>query len=331
MENDMMIILVTDSLRIERAFSQDCNDSEGYAPELVRKMIEALHELSDNVIHYDSLKRFIDNLHIYNDKNVVVIPAYFGVASSSSKSLVPAICESYHIKYVGSDAYTQAICNDKYLSKLYAAKMGVCSGDAVLVRTESDASSRRIEDLSYPVVVKPNHGGGSNGIVTESVCRNPEDARFQALSLLESQNIPIIVEEYLPGYEIQVTFSNMPDGSVLSDQTLICLNGKQYFTESIFDLEAKKRKPDKYALKETDMIPETEMAILRKLFQSFSRADMMRIDCRVDTSGAPMLIELSPDCSLAPKSGLYSMFRRARYSYSQMFEALIGTSLLNYS
>lgn len=40
---------------------------------------------------------------------------YYDPADYNSKGIVPSLCETYGINYVGADAYAQLLCNDKTL------------------------------------------------------------------------------------------------------------------------------------------------------------------------------------------------------------------------
>ena len=64
------------------------------------------------------LKNLKKNITKHRDD--IVIPMYYGAADPKSKGIVPAICDNNNIHYIGGDMYTQILCNDKSLSKLYA-------------------------------------------------------------------------------------------------------------------------------------------------------------------------------------------------------------------
>ena len=51
--------------------------------------------------HYNTLKEFIDNVRQH--KHDLVFTIYGGRRSGKRMALVPAICESYGIKFVGAD------------------------------------------------------------------------------------------------------------------------------------------------------------------------------------------------------------------------------------
>src|SRR3982751_5060119 len=92
----------------------------------------------------------------------------------------PAMFEELGIPYTGSDAYTNAITLDKWLTKLMVQRAGVETPRGLLVTTRNyDSVVERGAGLAFPVIVKPNHEGSSkgiyNGLLGSSVVKEPKD------------------------------------------------------------------------------------------------------------------------------------------------------------
>lgn len=66
-----------------------------------------------------------------------------------------------------------------------------------------------------------------------------------------------------------------------------------------------------------------------KLFQSFDKAEFMRIDCRIDKNNKLYIMELSPDCSVASSGIFYSAMKDFGISYNEMIKILIDNSMNN--
>ena len=109
------------------------NDLEGNSKEQTLRLESSFKELGF-VYRYTSVTDF--ELHIHEHINDIVFPMYYGEASLSAKGIVPTLCEMHNIAYVGADAYTQIICNDKSLSKQYAAGFGIQSPRGCLLRSK---------------------------------------------------------------------------------------------------------------------------------------------------------------------------------------------------
>lgn len=318
------IVIVSDSLDMHRSYTICSNYSEGYPRHVVEGIKTAIESSVAPAIIVEGADAFVKSIESYQG---VVLPCFFGPASPNSKSLVPAACEAVGLPYVGADAHTHALCNDKYVSRLYARNLGLATSSAILVRNDSEIHAQRFNRLTYPVVVKPNYGGGSNGIGSECLCTNVEEAMVRSRNLLDYQRVAIVVEEYISGYELQVIFARLADGTILESQVGISIDGEEYFSNLLFGIEAKKKRKHRVDLKCVERISEADMRTMRALFSSFEKADYMRIDCRVDDKGVAKLIELSPDCSLSPASGLFAAFKERGYSYAEMFEQIIAGAL----
>src|ERR1043165_2885841 len=88
-----------------------------------------------------------------------------GQGGRMREAFYPALFDELAIPYTGSDAYTNAITLDKWLTKLVVAKAGVDPPRGPLVPAGTpDAVLERGCGLAYPVIVKPNYEGSSKGI-----------------------------------------------------------------------------------------------------------------------------------------------------------------------
>ena len=97
------------------------------------------------------------------------------------EAFYPALFEELGIPFTGSDAYTNAITLDKWLTKLLAAACRRSTPRAALLVTvrNFDQVVERGAGLAFPVIVKPNHEGSSkgiyNGLLGCSVTKEPRD------------------------------------------------------------------------------------------------------------------------------------------------------------
>ncbi len=319
------LVVVSDPKEKRREYSIERNDSEGYSQTIISDIEDALAQLADEVFVVDDIEEFARSADKLSD--AIVVPCYFGSASRTSKALVPAICEATGIPYIGADSYVHALCNDKYFSRIYGRDFGLRVSEAVLVSDPADLERSTIDRLRLPVVVKPNFGGGSNGIDAISLCGTHKEARNLARKLLAFQGVPIVVETYVPGEEVQVIFAKLPDGSTIVEQVEILIDGKRYYESELFDMSVKKRKRQPVSFEVVKSIRPDDIAIMQSVFDSFSPTGFMRVDCRVNCSGEATLLELSPDCSLGRGSGMFCAFREHGFDYAGMFEALIRAAL----
>ncbi|MFR4064191.1 MAG: ATP-grasp domain-containing protein [Dorea sp.] len=226
--------------------------------------------------------------------------------------------------YVGADSYTQMLCNDKYLSKKYISDFGIATPEGILIRNDRDITL--IQNLALPLIVKPNFGGGSNGISNNNLVYSYEEAQKLIVTLLEYQHLPVLVEEFIPGYEVEfIIFGNKKE-IFLSSEIQIEVDGISYFDHQIWGYEAKKAGLHKNKLYPANHTPSEDIPKLHALFQSFDKAEIMRVDCRINDNKL-YILELSPDCYLGPTGGVAAAFRQHGSGYSEMFQKLIDNTL----
>src|SRR6476619_6345849 len=85
-----------------------------------------------------------------------------GTSGRLREALYPALFDEMGVPFSGSDAYTNAITLDKWLTKLVGAKAGVDTPRACLVTSRSlEQVMERGSGLAFPVIVKPNYEGSS--------------------------------------------------------------------------------------------------------------------------------------------------------------------------
>lgn len=320
------ILFVTDNCDIKKNYSIKNRDSEGNKPAAKEEMIRALKKLSKKVYCTYSLEEA--NKYILQYPDTFVVTTYYGAAAADSKSLLPAICKSNNVAYLGADPYTQMICNDKYLSKTYIEQFGLNSiPGKIIYSPDSNIELSEIKELQYPLIVKPNFGGGSNGIMDCSLTTTYDETCSLVKKLHKYQNTPIIVEEYISGYEISFIIIGNKYEILFSGESMLMLDGKTNFTNEIFGLESKKMSSNRKKYQPSQFISKESQEKMFALFQSFDKCEFMRIDCRVNNSGKVYILELSPDCYVGSNGAFYESVKQGNYNFDQMIKLLIDNSL----
>ncbi len=320
------ILFVTDNCDVQKEYSLKNRDSEGNKPAAKDEMIKALEKLSKEVYCTYSLEEA--NKYILQYPDTFVVTTYYGIASADSKSLLPAICKTNHIPYLGADPYTQMICNDKYLSKKYMNQFGLnYIPGKIIYFPDNDLELSEIQELDYPLIIKPNFGGGSNGIMNCSVTSNYDESCSLVKQLYKYQNTPILVEKYISGYEVSFIIIGNKEKILFSGESMLVLDGKSYFTTEIFGLESKKISPKRKKYQPSQFINKETQKKMFQLFQSFEKCEFMRIDCRIDNLGQVYVLELSPDCYIGSHGAFYETVKQGNYSFDDMIKLLVKNSL----
>lgn len=322
------ILFVTDNCDTHKEYSIKNRDSEGNKPAAKEEMISALKKVSNEVYCTYSLKEA--NQYILSFPDTFVVTTFYGEAAADSKSLLPAICKTNNISYLGADPYTQMICNDKYLSKKYIEQFGLNSIPGIIIYCpNSQQELSEINNLHFPLIVKPNFGGGSNGIMNCSLTSNYNTTCDMVKKLYEYQKMPILIEEYISGHEVSFIIIGNRKEILFSGESMLILDGKSNFTNEIFGLESKKISPNRKKYVPSQFIDEITQKKMFSLFHSFDKCEFMRIDCRIDNSGKIYILELSPDCYIGTNGAFYETVKRGNYSFQDMIALLIDNSINN--
>lgn len=322
------ILFVTDNCEYTKEYSIRNKDSEGNRAFSRDEMIKALSQIANKINVTYSLSEV--NKYIQENKNTFVVSTYYGIASSDSKSTIPAICSANNIGYWGADAYAHMICNDKYLSKTYIKNFGLTPVPGKIIYSPDALTTfSTLKELRKPLIVKPNFGGGSNGISNKSLTFDDQETLWLIKELHKYQEMPILVEEYIPGYEVSVIIIGNKNEILFCEESELVLQNKNYFEKELFGLEHKKINPENKSYRKSTHIDNKTKNQMLDLFRSFNKMEFMRIDCRVNDSGEIFVLELSPDCYVGTKGAFYETVNRSGLSFDDMIKMMIDNSINN--
>ena len=189
--------------------------------------------------------------------------------------------------------------------------------------------------LLYPVFVKPARTDASIGIDRYSVChdRAAVEARVQWLSAQLTG--PFVIEEYLPGREINVAI--LPD-----PYTGQCVPTEIDFTGYPDDIppivtydckwvpgcpEAVAHSvPAKDRLTAAEYVEVCRVA--RAAFLALGGTSYGRVDMRFDAQGTPRVIDINPNCDIHPEAGMSIAAASVGYSYDELVLTLLAGAQL---
>ena len=116
---------------------------------------------------------------------------------------VQSILESLKIPYTHSGVLSSSLAMDKELSRLIFIKNNLRVPKYFLLQKGHEENlNKKINNkkIKFPIVIKPINEGSSLGV---SICKNKRQFTSKCKKLMENYD-RILVEEYIPGREIQV-------------------------------------------------------------------------------------------------------------------------------
>ncbi|XXX78574.1 ATP-grasp domain-containing protein [Sorangium sp. So ce134] len=221
-----------------------------------------------------------------------------GHKGKTREAFYPSLFDELGIPYTGSDAYTLNVALDKSLTKRVLAGYGVATPRARLV-SRTTLESGALDDVSFPVIVKPNFEGSSKGIHREwSVC---EDA-YHLAEVVERQlarfEAGLLVEHYVAGIDVACAFvdglkeasgprpnAGVPEGVLTPIEFVI--DPQVAGSYNVYDFNLKHAKPE-HVTRRPAQLPSATIERIRSLTARVVRAldlkDHARCEFRVTPS-----------------------------------------------
>jgi len=160
---------------------------------------KALKKKGYKVVDLDAKGYFVEELRKLKPK--IVFNALHG--KYGEDGFVQSILESLKIPYTHSGVLSSSLAMDKELSRLIFIKNNLKVPKYFLLQKDHQGNSNKKfnnKKIKFPIVIKPINEGSSLGV---SICKNKKQFTNKYKKLMENYD-RILVEEYIPGREIQV-------------------------------------------------------------------------------------------------------------------------------
>ncbi len=215
-------------------------------------------------------------------------------------SAIPAFLEYASIPYTGCGTTGMVIGSNRHLFKELLDYNKIPTTQYKFVR---DLRSNTEPPFDPPYIVKLNESGGSMGIDNHAVKETAAQAMKKVEELESQYKIPVIVERYIDGTEVQcVVFDDGKTRHVVMAQKKFNVkpDGKHNFTSlESYDI------PNAYKFEPVGEELEKKIGELcTKAFEVLRFTDYAKFDIRVDEAdGVPYFIDCNPNTALGPDMG----------------------------
>ena len=165
--------------------------------------------------------------------------------------------------------------------------------------------------LAFPVIVKPATQDASVGMDQASVCVNPSALKRRVQYILATYGAPVIVEEYIPGRELNVSLVELPELTALPAAEIV-LPREKAGQWSIYTYDGKwKADSSEYAQTSVRMATDLSAAMVRKLnrlamsaYRLLGCRDYGRVDFRLQADGKAYILEVNPNPDISEQADL---------------------------
>jgi D-alanine-D-alanine ligase len=246
---------------------------------------------------------------------------------------VAAFLDLLGLPYTGAGPQALFLAQDKALAKKLFTFHGI--------RTPRFATSHRgtvdhIEDLQFPLIVKPVSEDGSVGIDAGSVVGDAAELRDRVRFLRDRFACPALVEEYIEGREIYVGVLGNEGGEALPPVE-IDLTKLPAGMPRIAGHEVKWAKGtaayDVTKAVISDVHGELRERLLETallVYRVLDLRDYGRVDLRVTSKGEVYVIEANPNPWLAPEAELAIAAAQAGRTYPQLIAEIVRLAVARY-
>jgi D-alanine-D-alanine ligase len=320
--SDIRLVLITEAAEFFDGDSVFQLDLEAMSVARKNELVTAIEGLGIEVVHYPSPDDFLKKIAHHRDD--LVLAPWSGAGSANRLSLIPAICEAASINYIGADATTRAICNDKDLSKVIARKSGfrTAPGVRLIPGDHIDLAST----LRFPVIVKPCAEGTSIGIDQKSVCDDRADVQAMVDRLWNRGFDHVLVEEFIVGREICLCLmgdTHNPNYFGAVEVTLA--DKKDYLRTHPYDARIKKGFWGQRQVSRLETAQfQAEMERAKRAYRFLSRVQLFRVDGRLNDNGEFIFIEFATLPTFGKTSELTVGLSHHFGDYEQFISAVLS-------
>lgn len=314
------------STRIEK---QD--DIEFDSPYVVGLIKKSLEEPGHKVLMIEADENAFEKLKKNRKKIDIVFNIAEGLRGDARESQIPLFCEILQIPYTHSSPTTHAMALDKTFAKLLLRGVGILSPQSQVLHAPKD----KVQDLRFPLIVKPNKEGSSKGIFDKNVVRNKKALAVCVKRVSENFKNEVIAEEYIEGREFTVgllgngelkvlpiveqKFDFMPKGF----NGIASFELKWIYEDSLKDPRDAYECPARLSKNLHDKI----VATSTKIYKTLNVRDCARIDYRLDKNGDLYFLEINTLPGLNCEPGVLSYFPLAAQVAGMTYKSLIGAIL----
>ncbi|WP_420175502.1 D-alanine--D-alanine ligase family protein [Luteococcus sp. OSA5] len=234
------------------------------------------------------------------------------------------------LHYVGCGVLASAVMMDKHYMKVVFEAAGLPVGPYEVVtdrqwRTDAQAALARVEQLQFPVFVKPCRAGSSFGITRVDTPGGLRSAIEQA----REHDPKVIVEEGIDGREIEcgVLQGHHFTEPRVSELGEIVVSGGHDF----YDFNAKYIDGSAVQLSSpADVSPEVRgrvQQIAREAFEAAGCEGLARVDCFVTPQGEVLINEINTMPGFTPSSMFPVMWAATGLDYPSLVDDLVQLAL----
>lgn len=252
-----------------------------------------------------------------------------GHKGKTREAFYPALFDELGFPYTGSDAYALCVTLDKVLTKRMLAGHGIPTPRARLV-TRSGLESGVLDDVVFPVIVKPNFEGSSKGISSAfSVCEDEQELSRVVDRQLARFPAGLIVEGFVRGVDVSCAFvDGLGEGGIL--EPIECVIDPRFSNlYNVYDFYLKNVRPEHVTLRPAELprpVIERIQALTRRVVSALDLKDLGRCEFRVTGDNDVSFLEVDALPSLAPDGAVMAAAKRGGVDVDGVIRSIVRSA-----
>lgn len=293
--------------------------------EQVVSMFSSLGLATDYFTYEDDFFRYVIE---HTPPELLVYNAAQSGIGPGRKSLVPAFCNLHGIPCTGSNAYVVSLCRHKYHVNQILAQAGIRVPQTWLYYSNGWLMEQH-PPLNMQILLKPIYESASIGIDDTSIqAYTPQVDQF-ILQRMKQQYQPIIAQEFIPGYEVEVPLLCVNDGICQLPPIGISVDGKHDLGCEILNYE--RIYFDRYGFynfsAEKYDISKELCLCAAKTAQILGMEGLCRVDFRVRPDGCYYVTDVSTNPHFVSHSSVNSAFEILGLSSECIAKTLLSAAV----
>ncbi len=242
---------------------------------------------------------------------------------------VPALLDRHALRYTGNAAFPLKLCRQKDKARKVLSKAGVRVAPGFVVTGAADLNAKMVNDVDFPLFVKPARVDGSIGIDQNSIVQNATALRERVALLEKTLPGPYLVEAYLPGKEINVAIFPCPlSGEVVPTEIDFSPVPGELLPIITYEAKWNPTSPE-YASRSVPALLSPALrgeveAVARQTFRALGGTGYGRVDMRLDAHGKPCVIDVNPNNDIHPEAGLALAAKSLGWDYSRLIASVLA-------
>jgi len=249
---------------------------------------------------------------------------------SRGEMAASAVLELLGLPYTGSAPLALGLALHKDKAKEVLVARGVPTPAFAVVSSRDELAG---VELPFPLIVKPVREDASVGVTFDSVVHDAGALRSAVEAVLAEFRQPALVERFIPGREVYVSFLGNSPREVLPLSEIRF--GKAFEGRPRIVSYRAKWEPGSPECRDSPSVPCTlPQPIQARVVDAALSAvaalgcrDYGRVDLRLSPEGEPYVIDINPNCDLHPQSGYARSAAAAGMDYAALGARLVEVAL----